>query len=139
MSNLRYTHLGFTLIELLVVISLITLVSSVLIGNVRTAQIKSANTLTTTSVVSYKNALSTYAIEHPAYPSLLPLNQLYCLGNPPPGEVSCIYALCFGWPSPFCNTTIVPVSSAFIIALTPYLNSLENPQPTTVEVAKGAL
>jgi general secretion pathway protein G len=64
----RRKHSGFTLIELLVVIAIISLISAVILSNIKTAQAKSRDAKRRTDLAQLRTALELYYTTVGSYP-----------------------------------------------------------------------
>ncbi len=69
---------AFTLIELLVVISIISLISSVVLSNIKSSRLKAADAKTSLEYNQIRLALELYQNDHGKYPS--PPLGYYCIG-----------------------------------------------------------
>lgn len=71
---------GFTLIELLVVISIISLLSSVVLGSLANARQEAGNNRIVSQMIQYRNALALYYQDHGTFPSTSNTQGGVCLG-----------------------------------------------------------
>lgn len=79
---------GFTLIELLVVISIISLLSSIVLGSINEARAKTRDAKRIQDILQVQKALELYAADHDGHYPPDPLGKPDVDGNPFPG-VSC--------------------------------------------------
>jgi prepilin-type N-terminal cleavage/methylation domain-containing protein len=95
---------GFTLIELLVVVSIISLMSSIVLGSFKTPRMNAENVKMGSLVHNYEFALESYYNDHGVYPD--PLTNLgVCLGD---------------YPTNTCWEGVVSENAALNAALAPY-------------------
>jgi prepilin-type N-terminal cleavage/methylation domain-containing protein len=72
---------GFTLIELMVVISIISLLSSVVLGSLASARQEANNNRIVSQMIQYRNALALYYQDHGTFPSTAATVNGVCLGT----------------------------------------------------------
>jgi prepilin-type N-terminal cleavage/methylation domain-containing protein len=101
---------GFTLIELLVTIAIVSLLASIVLGNLQTARTKAQNVVAVQTLKQYELAFNTYAIDNGYYPYVRGGQVVKCLGE---ATVTCWL---WGWD--------LPNDAAFIALLHPYLPTL---------------
>lgn len=66
---MRRTYTGFTLVELLIVVSIISLLSSMILFSVNTANARSREAVRHSDLKQIRNALEAYYVDYDAYPS----------------------------------------------------------------------
>jgi type II secretory pathway pseudopilin PulG len=121
--------IGSTLIELLVVLSIIALLSSIILPNVRTSRDKAVNSRKVLMADEYKKALELYYDDNGNYPVLLH-NHKGCLGiGNPNGDCFNIPGASFNPPTE--NESISPSSSG--LTLNGVLNSYISGPPPNID------
>lgn len=103
---------GFTLIELLVVISIISLLASIVLSNIRIAQQKAKNTYRNEIIHQYQLALANFADDRGRYPFRTDpfTGQIYCIGS---------------YSDSFCGiNNAIPQSSTINDEIQPYFSAL---------------
>ena len=127
----RKYQAGFTLVEMLVVMSIISTLSSVVLGTVNTARQKADNKQTLGIVNEYRNAIELYRMNDPSggLPNTGDTTYDYCLG----GSGSC-YSRNLTQGYAFFN----PHNAQLQAALSPsYLPTLPTAKPVPYQVVPG--